>query len=245
MLPILSIGPLSLPASPLILLLGIWAGTWLMSRRVNSLGRSPEMLDQILWTSLAAGLIGARLSFIIRNPWAFKGQVLSIFSLNPALLDLLGGTLIALAAVLYLVSKNQLDIRRTLDDFVPFLAVLAPALYLAAFASGDGFGSITDLPWGVNLWGAARHPVQLYYLIGGLAVLALVLTNALRRFQIPGSLFALFLILTTGYLTVLSSFQEPANQLILRLRPFQLGCWAVFTLAVIFYPAPKQDTSDE
>lgn len=239
MLPIINIGPLSLPASPLILLAGLWLGTLLMSRQAKSRGRPQDTLDQILWSSLAVGLVGARLSYIARNPWAFKGQVLSIFSLNPALLDLVGGTLIALAAGYYLISKNQLDVRKTLDDFVPLLAVLAPAIYLARFASGDGFGSVTDLPWGINLWGAIRHPVQLYYLLGGLTVVVLVLSNALKHIQIPGARFTLFLILSAGYLAILSAFQDPAGQVVGRFRLPQLGYWAIFTLSLLLYPSQK------
>ena len=239
MIPIISIGPLSIPAATLILLLGIWLGSLLMSKQAKSHGRSEEILDQIVWTALAVGVVGARLSYIARNPWAFQGQVLSIFSLNPALLDGGGGILIALAAGYYLISKNKLDILQFLDDLVPFLAAGTLAIYLANFAAGAGFGTNTNLPWGIELWGATRHPVQLYFSLAGLTVLVLVLTDFLKYRQAPGQYFTTFTILTSGYLTFLTSFQDPIGNLFYGFRPFQISCLIVYCLSVTFYPLFK------
>ncbi len=36
------------------------------------------------------------------------------------------------------------------------------AVPLANLASGDAFGAPSSLPWAIELWGAARHPVQIY-----------------------------------------------------------------------------------
>jgi len=233
MFPIISIGPVSLPSASFILLLGIWFGSALMIKQANSHQRPQEILERILWTGFIAGILGARLSFIARNPWAFRGQILNAFSLNPALLDPLGGFLIGLAACYYLVSKHQLKVLRVLDDFVPFFAIFMMAIYLASFASGAGYGAITRLPWGIQIWGAVRHPVQLYYLVAGGAVLTYSVFAPPQKFHFSGHRFFTFLILTTGYLTILSAFQDPAGRVILGFRVFQLACWTLFSISII------------
>ncbi len=233
MFPIISIGPLSLPSASFIILLGIWLGSGMMTKQAKSHQRPQEILERILWTGFIAGILGARLSFIARNPWAFQSQILNVFSLNPALLDPLGGFLIGLAACYYLVSKHQLKVLRVLDDFVPFFAIFIMTIYLASFASGAGYGAITRLPWGIQIWGATRHPVQLYYLVAGGAVLIYPVFASLNEFHRPGHRFITFLILTTGYLTILSAFQDPAGRVILGFRGFQLSCWILFSISII------------
>lgn len=245
MFPIISIGPISVPSSPFILLLGLWLGSALMAKQAKSHQRPQEILERILWTGLAAGIVGARLSFIARNPWAFQGQILNVFSLNPALLDPLGGFLIALAACYYLVSTHHLKVLKILDDFVPFFATFALAIYMASFATGAGYGAITRLPWGIHIWGAVRHPVQLYYLGVGVAVLVYTVISSPHKFNSVGHRFSTFLILTTVYLTLLSAFQDPAGRVILGLRSFQLACWVLFSISIILSPRLFQDKHHE
>ena len=229
MFPILNLGPLSLPASPLFQLIGFWLGSSLAERRAKIAGRNPELLSKLIWTVVVAGILGARLSFIARNPSAFQGEWTSIFSLNLALLDPIGGLAISLAALYFLASKNDMLTWSLLDDLVPLIAVFLPAFYLANFASGSGSGMLTDIPWGVYQWGGYRHPVQLYYLFSSLAVLYLVaIRHNLNQVQ-PGMIFLSFLSYTSGYLTILYAFQDPMNNLVGGVRVIQFISWVVFT----------------
>ena len=179
MLPVLSIGPLSLPTAPLLLLIGFWLGSSFAEKKSKQSGKDPDLLAKIIWYALVAGILGARLSFIARNPAAFQGNWRSVFSLNPALLDPVGGLVISLVIVYYLASIDNLPFLSLLDELVPLFAVLAPAIFLANFASGSGIGLLTDLPWGMDLFGGPRHPVQLYFLLSSLIVLYFVSS---RRF---------------------------------------------------------------
>lgn len=233
MVPVISLGPLSLPASPLILLIGLWLGSSLAESWAKKNGENDEILFKITWISILAGVLGGRLSFIARNPGAFQGEWLSAVSLNPALLDPAGGLLIAFAAGYIVAARGNKATLSLLDDLVPFFAILAPAVHLANFASGAGYGSITNLPWGIELWGALRHPVQLYYLISSLVVLYLAAASRGSKERLPGSLMLHFIIYTSGYLTVLSAFQDPGGNLIGGLRTFQLVSWAVFSASLI------------
>ena len=235
MFPILNLGPLSLPASPLFQLIGFWLGTSLVERQAKKAGRNPELLSKMIWITIAAGILGARLSFIARYPSAFQGEWTSIFSLNLALLDPIGGIAISLATLYFLASKNHLLTWTLLDDLVPLIAVLLPAIYLANFASGTGFGMLTDLPWGVEQWNGYRHPVQLYYLVSGLVVLYLVVFRYNPSQIRPGLRFISFLTYTSGYLTFLYSFQDPLGNLIGGVRVIQFMAWVVFTACTFTY----------
>jgi hypothetical protein len=45
------------------------------------------------------------------------------------------------------------------------MAVFALSLSLSHLASGEAFGAPADLPWSLELWGARRHPSQIYEVI--------------------------------------------------------------------------------
>lgn len=233
MFPVISIGPLSLPAPQLILLLGLWLGTSLAERLVKKTGGTTDILIKVIWGVILAGILGARLSFIARNPSAFRGQWTSVFSLNPALLDPTGGMVISVTVGYYLAVKYQMANWSLLDKLVPVIAVLAPAYYLSKFASGSGFGMITNLPWGINIWGGTRHPVQIYYLLSSLVVLYLVVfKNNANQVQ-AGSSMLTFLLYTSGYLTFFSAFQDPAGYVIGGFRVYQLISWLVVTVCIV------------
>ncbi|RLD09084.1 MAG: hypothetical protein DRI65_00250 [Chloroflexota bacterium] len=235
MFPVINIGPLSLPSSALILLLGFWLGTSLAERQANQAGAKTDILFKVIWGVILAGIMGARLSFIARNPGAFQGQWTSVFSLNSSLLDPVGGAVISLLVGYFLAVKYQVATWSILDDLVPVFAVLAPALYLSKFATGSGFGMITNLPWGIDLWGGTRHPVQIYLLVSSLAVLYLVVFKRSPKQRQAGSTMLSFTLYTSGYLTILSTFQDPAGNLISGFRVYQLIYWTVLTIGIIVY----------
>ena len=236
MLPVINLGPLSLPAPQFILLVGIWLGSFLAEKQAQKSGDNPEILVKIIWGSIFAGLLGARLSFIIRNAGAFTGQWKSVLSINPALLDPAGGVLIAIAIGYYLAAKANQANWSLLDKMVPFAAILASAIFLANFTAGTGFGTLTDLPWGIELWGGQRHPVQLYFFVSSLVVLYLLVVMKQSRTDNPaGSRILRFIIYTSGYITFFSSFQDPGNLVISGFRVIQLSSWIVLFLSIIFY----------
>lgn len=241
MFPVINIGPLSLPAPSLILILGFWLGTTLAEKQANKSGSDASLLSNILLSALVAGILGARLSFIARNPAAFLGNWKSIISLNPALLDPVGGLAISLAVLYFLSTKNQLNLGHLLDDLTPFFAVLAPSIFLSNFASGSGFGMFTDLPWAVDQWGGPRHPVQLYYFFSSLAVLYLIINKNNLKYSHNGSVFLSFMIYSSGYFIFFYTFQDPQLFTFAGFRIFQLFTWVIFTVCIVIYHRLKKD----
>jgi len=229
---VLNLGPLSIPLPEFILLIGFWAGSALSERRAKLYYLDPNVLEPLLWTSLGLGLIGARLSFIARYPYAFKGQLRSIISLNPGLLDPVGGFLIAAFAGYIIITRRNLLLWTVLDSLTPFFGIMAAAVHLSRFASGNGYGSLSTLPWAVNLWGSNRHPVQLY--LCGAAILTLigVMQISYLKQPFPGNIFLSFTMATVGYFLFLSRYQAPGKILFEGLRVNQIVSWVIlcFTL---------------
>ena len=235
MFPIINLGPLSIPAPGFILLLGFWLGSLLAGRKSKLFKVDPGSLENTLWICLLAGLIGARLSYIARAPNAFEGNVLSIFSLNPNLLDPVGGILISAAVGFLYISPQRISFWVFLDSLTPFFAVIAITLSLSSFAAGTEFGTPTTLPWGISLWGELRHPVQIYYLIGGLVTLFVILAIKQTNNYQSGFTFLFFISLTSGFRLFFSAFQESARIIADGIRPLQLAYWIFLAISLFLF----------
>jgi len=72
-----------------------------------------------------------------------------------------------------------------LDALTPGLAAVMIAIGLAHIASGDAFGSPADLPWAIQLWGARRHPTQIYETLAAALIFASTLQIRFYALQPP------------------------------------------------------------
>ncbi len=104
----------------------------------------------------------------LRNP-------ISIISLNPGLLDIWGGILVAVLVGLVYTQRKQIPLLSALDALTPLLAVLMIAVPLSNLASGEAYGNPTTIPWSIYLWGMHRHPTQIYEALAAMLILILSL----------------------------------------------------------------------
>jgi phosphatidylglycerol---prolipoprotein diacylglyceryl transferase len=195
MFPIINIGPLAIQAAGLILLLSFFFGTWLAARFSAGLGTNTDVIENSILFSLIAGLLGARIGFLLKNPSVFVNNPLSLVALTPSMLDASFGVLVGVLSALILAQKKHLPLWPTLDALTPFFLLIFSGVHLANHANGDAYGIPTELPWGIQLWNATRHPVQLYALLlaGGLFAWLMAHTHLLKRtgFQRSGVLFSI------------------------------------------------------
>ena len=247
MLPTINLGPLSLPTPELILLLGFWLGSTFSEHHAKRFNLDPLILDKALWITLLSGIIGARLSYVARSYFAFEGNLLAIFSLNLDLLDPAGGIFISAAVGFLFLAKQQISAKAFLDSLSPFLGVMAIALSLSNFASGSGFGTATVLPWAIELWSEIRHPVQVYYIIGGILTLFFLLKFFRTKTYQPGTIFTAFLSMTSGYRLFFSSFQETRFVTFSGIRISQVVVLAILLISLYLlrnqiFPTREEET---
>ena len=165
MFPIINFGPVAIQAVGFILLISFFIGTWLTAQFAKNLGTNGDAIENILLIGLLSGILSARIGFLLQNPSIITTNPLAIISLTPSMLDTSFGVLTAVIVMMILSQKKALPLWPTLDTLVPFLLLLFSGKHLADYASGTAFGVPTSLPWGVPLWNALRHPVQIYVLL--------------------------------------------------------------------------------
>jgi len=234
MFPILQVGPLAIQTPGLILILGLWLGISLAEKFSNQRKLSPATLYNLIFTTLAAGIVGGRILYALRYPAAFTGSPWSLLSINPGLFKLEDGILIGgLAAWIYGYRK-RLPLWNTLDAITPTLAALSVAFGLSHLASGAAFGAPTGLPWGIPLWGETRHPSQVYETILALGILVLLWPSRSRfRNWLDGRYFLTFIALTAASQLFLEAFRGDSRLILSGFRSAQIISWLVL-LASLF-----------
>ena len=237
MLPILQVGPVAIQTPGLIILLGIWIGLSFGEKTCKWFYLQPEDLYNIITIAILAGILGARLTFVLNNLGAFAIKPLNIFSLNLDLLDPIGGLLFGALAILIYIQRKKINGWDLLNSVTPFLAIMNISIPLANLASGNGFGAITNRPWGVNLWGAKRHPTQIYETLAGfiilIAILIIIKRNAISRYHF--SIFSIFIIFIAAERLFLEKFRGDSVTILGGFRTNQLIAWIVLAIGLILY----------
>ncbi len=227
MLPVLNIGPLALQTPGLALLIGLWMGLSLAEKYSIRRGVPSSQLYNLVFVGLVAGVIGARLTYLITYPDAFSSSPLSLVSLNPGLLDPLGGLAVGTFAAIIYAQRVKLALWSVLDALTPLLAVMMIALGISHLASGVAFGAETQAPWAIELWGARRHPSQVYEILSATAILVVLWPGRWSQTVPAGRYFLLFCALSAASWLFLEAFRGDSRLLAGGWRMKQVMAWLV------------------
>ena len=245
MFPVLQLGPLALQLPGLLLLLGVWVGTTLIEREAPRQNLPAGTLSNMVFFSLLGGIAGARLGYALRFFQVYSKDPLGLISLNPNTLAPFEGVTAALIVALIYGQRRHLPLFPTLDAFTPGLASLAIFFGLANISSGDAFGALTTVPWAIDLWGASRHPSQIYETITAILVF-LVIQRLKSRSLFPGFIFTLWILLTASGRLFLEAFRGDSVLIFEGLRSAQVVSLALAVAAMLgfHFLARRQNWAD-
>jgi phosphatidylglycerol---prolipoprotein diacylglyceryl transferase len=241
--PLIELGPLRLSSGGLLLLLAVLVAQWLLVRAARARGNAPlaEQAERSVYPALLGAVIGARLWYGVFN-WSLYSQTPSLFvALRIGEFAwpgaLLGG---ALAGALW-CHWRKIDPLELADCAA---LALPPAQALASVGlllSGEAFGVPTDLPWGIALFGATRHPTQLYFALAALLSLG-VLWRVARRRPLRGTLTAAYLGLQGMTLLLVEALRADSLLLPAGVRAGQVFGLVLVLLALIWMRRQPNDT---
>jgi len=179
MFPSLRIGPFLLQLPGLALLAGLWFGIILTEKESLRLNLDATRVINSVFYGLIAGIVAARLAYVVQYPKVYLANPLSALSLNTNTLSPNIGLLAGLS-VLYLYGyRKRLPFRPTLDALATGLALFMITLGVAHILSGNAYGAPTRLPWAIYLWSDYRHPSQIYETVAALGILLVTLRRPL------------------------------------------------------------------
>lgn len=234
MFPSYNIGSIVLPIPALTIILGIYIGLEVSERQAKRHNIHPETLYNLAFIGLIFGVIGARLSYILQNISAFADSPSSLISINFGLFDPVGGVVIGAAAAAFYAQKKNLSLWSTLDALTPALAVYMIALAISNLAAGTAYGAESALPWAIELWGADRHPVQIYEILGAALILWLLWPARQSEDEIPGTAFMQFVVYSALARLFFEGFRGNSLVTIADLRVAQIGAWLVLAVGLYY-----------
>jgi phosphatidylglycerol:prolipoprotein diacylglycerol transferase len=218
------------PRDLILVVTAIWAGLFLAEKRSAKNSMNNDDLNNIIFFPLIGYLLGGRFLFALENLSAFTQNPGSLISLNLDLFDPIGGLVVAVIVALIYRQRQKLPLWPTLDALTLLFAVFALGMGFAHLASGSAFGKETSLPWGMQLWGATRHPSQVYEILASLLILGLLLPQ--KTDSPPGTYFLTFTVLTSGVRLFLEAFRGDSILILGGLRLAQVLAWIVLVTSL-------------
>ncbi len=121
--------------------------------------------------------------------------------------------------------------------------MVAVGLGLSHLASGAAFGSETRVPWAIQLWGAMRHPTQIYEILAALVILGIVWFGGTSG--IAGRKFMLFVALSAASRLIIEAFRGDSTLIFGGFRMAQILALVVLAGALAGLELLKQSSTRE
>ena len=145
-----------------MMVLGFMMAAFLMRRLSRRVGIDAVLVTNAALYSLIAGVIGARIFFVLHHLDQFSGSPLKVFAIWGGGLEFLGGVVLAVVFLLFYLRRNHLPIRRYLDVMAVGLMMALVFGRMGCFLNGCCFGRPTELPWGIRFpYGSFSYASQI------------------------------------------------------------------------------------
>jgi phosphatidylglycerol:prolipoprotein diacylglycerol transferase len=171
---------------------------YIVQIRAAKYGLEKNQVGDLCFWALVAGVIGARVIFILQDLPYYLAHRSELWSLQFRGLTSFGGLLFGMAAVIIWGIRNKIPLLHLLDLSAPAFVVGHAIGRVGCLLNGCCFGGACSptLPWGIHVEGSSvlHHPAQAYDTLMNLAVFGFLLWRE-RRGLINGQLVGLALAL--------------------------------------------------
>ena len=207
---------------------GIAVAFLLGLRRSRRRGVPEQVLYNLVFLAIVAGILGARLIHVAAEWSYYQRHFWEVFLLRRGGLAIQGGLLSGLAGGVWYLRRKKIIVRPVLDSFFLYLPLGQAIGRLGCFFNGCCYGKASNLPWAVKFpfLDYRVHPTEIYYVLSD-AVLFLVLYFFSRTKPKPGELTAWYLILYGFIRSAVDSLRGD-------LLPGFLGLYTTQWYAVLF-----------
>jgi phosphatidylglycerol---prolipoprotein diacylglyceryl transferase len=134
----------------LMLVIGFLLAVHVIRRLSKNITPDPQMITNASLYSLVAGVIGARVFYVLHHFSSFADNLRSVFAIWEGGLELLGGVLAAIAVIVLYLRYHKLPARQYLDILAIGLMLALCFGRMGCFLNGCCFGKPADVLWAVR-----------------------------------------------------------------------------------------------
>jgi len=144
----ITIGNFTLPINSygLMMAVGFLLAIHLASRRAEREGLDPEVMIDMGWLAIIAGILGARALFVLQNFRSFARRPVDMLRVDQGGLVFYGGFLAATAVVSVYLRRKKVSIAQVLDILTPSLALGLAFTRIGCFLNGCCWGDVCRHP---------------------------------------------------------------------------------------------------
>lgn len=147
-----------------LVILGAAVAAWFAEREVTRRGEKGQIIWDVLIWVLPAGIIGARLWYVINaslggDPY-FVDNPIQIINIPQGGLHIYGGLFLGGIVMLFFLRHLKMDVWLFLDSIAPTVLLGQAIARPANFINQELYGQPTNLPWGIPI--DAEHRIGVY-----------------------------------------------------------------------------------
>ncbi len=152
-----------LPTYGLMMVIGFIFAVLVIRRLSLHITDNLQIITNACLYCLIAGVLGARLFYVVHHFEKFRGQWHYVFAIWHGGLEFLGGVILAIIVLLFYLKWHKLPIRNYFDILAIGLMVGLAFGRIGCFLKGDCFGKPTNVPWAVRFpYGSDPYRSQVY-----------------------------------------------------------------------------------
>ncbi len=223
-----SIGFITVHTYGVFVALGFLAGTWYVAVHSQDVLSKQQVYDFVFYL-IIAGLIGARLLYVLINFPYYSNNLLEILQIWKGGLVYYGGFFCVLIFAYFYCKNKKIDIFKLVDVFSPALALGHVFGRIGCFFSGCCYGKVSACALAI----AGKHPTQLYEAFGNL-IIFFILNKFLKSNHKKGYVFVWYMFLYSLLRFCVEFFRgDDRGVFFLSLSPAQNISIFVFVVATI------------
>ena len=186
------LGPLPVYLFGLTAAAGAVAGLLAAAVQARRFGLSGSQLFEAAAPALPAGIVGARLAYVLANFADYRPALAAAANLAEGGFSFYGGLAAGGAVFVFYALRQGWPVGRLLDAAAPGLALGQAVGFVGAHIGGRG----TTVPWAVVVDGQLQHPYPAYAMALAYALFFVTWRLGTRRPPVrPGRVFLLYLLL--------------------------------------------------
>jgi phosphatidylglycerol:prolipoprotein diacylglycerol transferase len=233
MLPeICRIGPFTIYAYGLTLVLAFFVSAYLASRQAKKAHLDPDKIFNLLFYVFISGIIGSRIFYVCSKLSFYLKHPLEIIMLQHGGMAIFGGIISGFICAYLFIRRNKMELLTTLDLLVPFIALGQAIGRVGCFLNGCCYGKVSDFGIYSPLAKQVLIPTQLYSSLL-LFLIFLILRFMQARRHLPGQILYCYFFLYSIKRFCIEFLRDDNPRIFYGLTIFQLLSLAMFFFSIV------------